>query len=98
MRRANGPNSFADPVETLVALPRDLRNTALSRLVTVNPNAYVYALQSLLQRAGRFDGSLSGILNAGTIRAINAACRDTPGFGCGNPLTAATAAHLSAAL
>jgi TPR repeat protein len=50
------------------------RESLLRRLLNVNPNAYVYLVQSQLQRLGLYSGPKSGKLGRTTIEAVNRYC------------------------
>ena len=52
------------------------RPSAVRKLRSVNPNAYVYVVQSRLGSLGYYSGSASGNLNAATMRAIRKYCGD----------------------
>ena len=53
-----------------------LANAALARkrLQTNSQSLYVYLVQPGLKKAGRYDGTASGILTKATVVAINRAC------------------------
>jgi TPR repeat protein len=78
-------------------LPPSLRSAMVRDLRTVNPNAYVYLVQSQLEKRGSYQGKKSGVLDGSTVRAINEYCaqrgaKDLCRFG---PMSGPTAELLS---
>jgi TPR repeat protein len=67
---------FQDMATDFLTLPASQGPGTLSRLRSINANAYVYAVQAWLAETGRSDGALSGTLTASTIRAFNGICAE----------------------
>lgn len=51
-----------------------MKQSALSRVYSMDRNAYVYLLQRRLQDLGHYSGSLNGLMTRSTISAVNQFC------------------------
>lgn len=77
----------------LLAMHPQDRPSALRKLHSVNPNAYVYAVQSHFRSMGLYDGQATGKLSTATLRAIYKFCnqRETRDTCSAGPMTSRVA-------
>lgn len=71
---ASGPKSYGPIQEAFGSLPQTSWQTAIRKLRSVNPNAYIHMVQARLGGMGRYSGEASGTLSRQTTRAIYKYC------------------------
>ena len=71
---ARGSKTFGPIQEAFGSLPQTSWQSAIRKLRSVNPNAYIHMVQARLGGMGRYSGEASGILSRQTMRAIYKYC------------------------
>lgn len=67
---------YAPIGDSFAGLDAGMKQSALSRVYSMDRNAYVYLLQRRLQDLGHYSGNLNGLMTSSTISAINQLCAD----------------------